>query len=76
MHCNYCGKEISSDDVVREQRLGVDTDNVEGVLVEVERFVSSASCDSCGTQTSYELNCRDDLTNLEVPYNDERESSA
>jgi len=76
MHCNYCGRGIGSDDVVREQRLGVDTDNLDGVLVEVERFVSSATCDSCGTQTSYEFSCRDDLSNLEVPYDDERESTS
>jgi hypothetical protein len=76
MHCNYCGVEISTDDVVRAQKLGVDTDNDEGVAVEVERFITSATCDSCGTQTNYEFGCRDDLFNLEISYDDERESTA
>lgn len=65
MYCIYCGTQISSDDVVREQLLGINIDNIEGTAVEVERYVTSATCDSCGTKTSHELNCSDDLFNLE-----------
>ena len=76
MHCNYCGKIVSTDNIVRQQRLGVDTDDANGLLTEVDRFISSATCESCGTQTNYEFDYRDELFNIELSYDDERESSA
>jgi hypothetical protein len=74
VHCNYCGRQVHTDDVVRTQRIGFSTDNDEGLLVEVERFVSSATCE-CGAITEYELNCADDLLELEAGYDSEQTTS-
>jgi hypothetical protein len=71
MHCSYCGIDIGSDDVVREQRVGLSTDTDGGQIFEVERFVSSVACDSCGTVTEHEFNCSDNLIELDTVYYDE-----
>lgn len=71
MHCNYCGKFISTDDVVREQRVGFATDNVEGTPVEIARFVSTAACD-CGSTTTYEFESTDELLELEAVHEEPR----
>lgn len=70
MHCNYCGRFINSDDVVREQRVGFSTDNAEGAPMEIARFVSSATCD-CGSTTTYEFESSDELLELEAVYDKE-----
>ena len=65
MHCIYCGTVIQIDDVIRCQRVGFDTDNEAGTAVEMQRLVSTAKCDQCGSQTSVELKYNSDLLELE-----------
>lgn len=71
MHCNYCGRDIGSDDVVRQQRVGFSADTDGDQILEVERFISSASCDSCGTVTEHEFECSDNLIQVDTVYDDE-----
>ena len=71
MHCSYCGTDISSDDVVRQQRVGFSADTDGDHILEVELFVSSATCDSCGTVTEHEFECSDELINLDTVYDGE-----
>ena len=65
MHCIYCGTEINIDDVDRCQRVGFDTENDSGTIVETQRLISTAKCDQCGSQTSTELQYNSDLLELE-----------
>lgn len=65
MHCIYCGTAIQIDDVIRCQRVGFNTTNETGTVVEMQRLVSTAKCEQCGSQTSVEREYNSDLLELE-----------
>lgn len=56
MLCHYCGFAVENDDVNFEQRLGITTDDPEGLLAEERFVVGSASCTKCGAQTQSVVN--------------------
>lgn len=66
MHCIYCGRVIQIDEVIRCQRIGFDTDNESGTVVEMQRLVSTVKCDQCGSQSSVEIKYTNDLLELEA----------
>lgn len=75
MQCHYCGSPVEGDEIDYEQKLGLSTDDPDGILSEERFVVGSASCGTCGTHVKSVVANYTNLGDLENEYQSERRPS-